>query len=257
MHTSHYRNPQELPAGAVLVVGSGQSGCQITEELYQAGRKVYLCTGGGARAPRRYRGKDFAWWAVKLGILDKTVNELDSPAERFKANPHVTGRYGGRSLNLHQFALDGVTLLGRLQDASGSKVFLASDLKENLMKADQAAAELLKGIDAFIEKSGMEAPEDEEPELRAGYEAEVITELDLGAAGITSVIWATGFTYDFNWIKFSILDEYGYPRQERGVTEYPGLYFVGLHWLHTLKSGLFAGVGDDAAHIAKHMASLS
>jgi putative flavoprotein involved in K+ transport len=255
IHSSLYRNPDGLPPGAVLVVGSGQSGCQITEELYQSGRKVYLCTSSARRAPRRYRGKDFTWWFLNMGVADDTVETLDSPEERFEANPHVTGKDGGHTLNLHQFAKDGVTLLGRLKDASGSKVWMEEDLHENLAAADKFAAEFKKGIDKFIEKTGIDAPEEDQPELRAGYEAEVITELDLESAGISSIIWATGYSFDFSWVRFPIFDEYGYPVQERGVTEVPGLYFLGLHWLHTIKSGLFLGVGEDAAHIAEHIAS--
>lgn len=257
VHSSRYRNPEGLPPGAVLVVGSAQSGCQITEELYQSGRKVYLCTSGVGRAPRRYRGKDFTWWLDQMGVIDDTVEGLDSPAERFDPNPQVTGKDGGHTLNLHQFALDGVALLGRLEGASGSKVSMAEDLHENLAAADKFAAQLKKGVDKFVTKTGMAAPEENEPELQAGYDSELITELDLAAEGITSIIWATGYDFDFGLAKFPIWDEFGYPVQERGVTEIPGLYFLGLHWMYTLKSGLFIGIAEDAAHVAEHMAERS
>jgi putative flavoprotein involved in K+ transport len=255
-HSSRYRNPERLRPGAVLVVGSGQSGAQITEELYQSGRKVYLSTSSVGRAPRRYRGRDFTWWLDKSGFLDQTVDDLESPAERFDPNPHVTGKDGGHTLNLHQFALDGVTLLGRLEGASGAEVRVADDLHENLAAADKTATELKKGIDTFIEKAGIDAPEDDRRALEAGYEAEGIRELDLESAGVTSVIWATGYTYDYSsLVKLPIWDEFGYPKQERGVTARPGLYFLGLHWLHTLKSGLFYGIAEDAAHVAEHIAA--
>jgi putative flavoprotein involved in K+ transport len=257
LHSSLYRNPERLPPGPVFVVGSGQSGCQITEELYQSGRKVYQCTSGVGRAPRRYRGKDFTWWLDNMGFVDQTVDQLDSPAERFNPNPHVTGKDGGHTLNLHQFALDGVTLLGHLEDASGSTVRLADDLMENLKAADKGATQIKKGIDKFIKKAGIDAPEADKRELRAGYESEVITELDLASAGVSSIVWATGYDYDYGLVKFPIFDEFGYPVQERGVTEQPGLYFLGLHWMHTLKSGLFAGIGEDAAHVAEHIADRS
>lgn len=253
MHSSQFRNTRELPPGAILVVGSGQSGAQIAEELYQSGRKVYLSTGSAGRVPRRYRGKDTTWWMEKMGLGDKTVDSLPSPDARFKGNPHVSGKEGGRTLNLHQFARDGVTLLGRLEGARGSRVSVAPDLVENLSKADKFAAELKEGIDKFIEKSGIEAPEENQPELRDGYEAEVITELDLESAGVKTVIWATGYAFDFSWVEFPIFDEFGYPVQQRGVTEVPGLYFLGLHGLYKIKSGLLSGVGDDAAHIAEHI----
>ncbi len=257
IHSSQYQNPDALPPGAVLVVGSGQSGCQIAEELNQNGRKVYLCTSSVGRAPRRYRGKDFVEWFVKMGIADDTVDDLDSPAERFSPNPHVTGKDGGHTINLHQFVRDGVTLLGRLKNANRSEIELEDDLMDNLSAADQFASELKKGIDKFIEKAGIDAPEENHKELNDGYDCEVITELDLESEDISSIVWAVGYNFDFSWIKFPIFDEFGYPIQKRGVTEQPGLYFLGLHWLHTIKSGLFAGVGDDAAYIAEHIANKS
>jgi putative flavoprotein involved in K+ transport len=254
VHSSQYRNPQALPPGAVLVVGSGQSGCQIAEELYQQGREVYLSTGRAGRLPRRYRGKDVFYWARELGVFDRTVDKLSSPEERFAANPQLTGNDGGRTLNLHQFALDGVMLLGRLQDADQSKLSLADDLMDNLVAADQFAAEFKQGVDQFIEANGIHAPQEFEPELRAGYDAKVITELDLESAGITSIIWATGYSFDYSWVKFPIFDDAGYPVHQRGVTAQPGLYFIGLQWLHTPKSSLFLGIADDAAHVAAHIA---
>lgn len=254
IHSSQYQNPDALPPGAVLVVGSGQSGCQIAEELNQSGRKVYLCTSKVGRAPRRYRGKDFIKWLDEIGMIDNTVDTLDSPEERFSPNPHVSGKNGGRTLNLHRFARNGVTLLGRLKNARRSKIELEEDLMDNLAMADQFASELKKGIDTFIEKAGIDAPEENHQELNDGYDCEVITELDVESEDITSIIWAVGYDFDFSWIKFPIFDEFGYPIQKRGVTEQPGLYFLGLHWMHTLKSGLFLGVGDDAAHIAGHIA---
>ena len=172
IHSSEYHNPQSLPSGAVLVVGSGQSGCQIAEELYQQGRNVYLSTGRAPRMPRRYRGKDIFFWGDKLGIFDRTVDQLTSPAQRFVANPQFTGKDGGRALNLHQFALDGVRLLGHLQDADGTRLAIANDLKDNLAAADKPAAEIRKGIDRFIQAAGIDAPEEDVPELRAGYESE-------------------------------------------------------------------------------------
>lgn len=254
LHSGEYRNPGALPSGPVLVVGSAQSGCQIAEELYQSGRKVYLCVGSAGRAPRRYRGKDITWWLDRIGFFDRTVDKLPSPKAKFAGNPHVSGKDGGHSLNLHQFARDGVVLLGRIQDARDGKILLAPDLNENLAKVDKFEADLLKGIDDLIEKNRLDAPHENVPQLRDGYEAELITELDLKAAGIASVIWAMGYKFDFSWIHLPIFDEDGYPVQERGVTKYPGLYFLGLPWLHTVKSGLFLAVGDHAAYIASHIA---
>lgn len=253
VHSSQYRNPQGLPPGAVLVVGSGQSGCQIAEELQQQGRNVYLCTGRAPRLPRRYRGRDIFWWAEQMGVLDQPVTKLPSPAARFAAHPQLSGRDGGHSLDLHQLARDGVTLLGRLRDADRTRLVIGEDLMENLAQADKFAIEFAQAIDEFIAQSGIQAPPDDAPELRAGYDCEIVTALDLDAAGITSIIWAGGYTFDFSWIKFPLFDEFGYPVQQRGVTAQPGLYFVGLHWLFALKSALFAGVGDDAAHVVQHI----
>lgn len=249
-----YRNPDQLPPGAVLVVGSGQSGCQITEELHAQGRKVYLATGRGPRLLRRYRGKDLFFWADKLGILHKKVEKLDSLAERFVANPHISGKDGGKTHNLHQFARDGVTLLGHMIDAQGSGVLFAADLMENLAAADKSETEIRKAIDTYVAEHGLDVDEAEPAlELKDGYDSRVITELNLDAAGITSVIWTTGLKVDFSWIDLPIFDEYGYPVHRRGVTQEPGLYFVGLLWLHVARSSLLFGVGEDARHIAQHI----
>jgi putative flavoprotein involved in K+ transport len=251
LHSGEYRNPEGLPPGAVLVVGTGQSGCQIAEELYQSGRKVYLCVGGSAgRAPRRYRGKDITWWLVQTGFFSRTVDQLPSPKARFGANPQVSGKAGGHTLNLHKFAREGVTLLGRYAGAEGGKVYLTPDLYEKLEKIDKFEIDMLKGIDEFIARNGFDAPEETLPQQVDGYEAPIITELDIRAAGITSLIWSGGYKFDFSWVHLPVFDEDGFPVQQRGVTVFPGLYFLGMPWLHTLKSGLLLGVGEDAAYIA-------
>lgn len=258
MHSHQYRTPDALPSGAVLVVGSAQSGCQIAEELYESGRKVYLVVGNALRMPRRYRGKDIMWWADKLGILGRTPDKLPSLKARFAGNPHVSGKGGGRTLNLHKFARDGVVLLGRLQGVRDGKIVLAPDLKETLDKVDEFAANLIMGIDGYVQATGMDAPVDNETreaELSKGEAYDEILELDLKAAGITTVIWATGYKFDFSWVQLPVLDDDGFPVQERGATKYPGLYFLGLPWLHTQKSGLLFGVGEDAEHVASHIAA--
>jgi putative flavoprotein involved in K+ transport len=254
LHSSQYRNPAALPPGAVLVVGSAQSGAQIAEELYQSGRKVYLSVGGSGRGPRRYRGQDITWWLNEIGFNDVTVDKLPSPKAKFGGSAQASGRGGGHTLNLHQFARDGVVLLGRMEAVQGDKITLAPDLKENLAKTDKFEADLLTRIDEYIEKSGLDVPQENVPQLQDGYEADRITELGIVSAGITTVIWATGYKFDFSIVKVPVLDEDGYPVQRRGVTRYPGLYFVGLPWLHTNKSGLLFGVGDDAAHIVADIA---
>ena len=255
VHSGEYRNPSSLPDGSVLVVGSGQSGCQIAEELYQSGRKVFLSVGSAGRAPRRYRGKDIFKWLLLTGFLDRTAEQLPSPAFRFAGNPQVSGLDGGRSLNLHQFARDGVVLLGRLKAGQANTIGFAADLQENLAKVDKFEADLLRMINGYIEQTGLDAPLEILPILRDGYEAETISELDLRSAGITSIVWAMGYDFDFDLVKLPAFDGSGFPVQRRGVTEFPGLFFVGLPWLHVQKSGLLLGVGEDADNrlaIASH-----
>jgi len=255
LHSNNYRNPWVLPPGGVLVVGSAQSGCQIAEELYQSGRRVYLCVGGAGRVPRRYRGKDVYEWMHLSGFLDRTVNNLPNPKVKFAGNPHVTGKDGGRTLNLHQFARDGVVLLGRLQDGSEGTLWLASDLKENLAKADKFEADIVKMVDNYIVQTGLQAPPEDLPALRDGYDAKEITELNLNTAGVTTIIWAQGYGFDFGLVKLPILDGDGFPIQKRGITDFPGLFFVGLPWLYKYKSGHLLGVGDDAEFIASAIAA--
>ena len=250
LHSSEYHNPEALPVGAVLVVGSAQSGCQIAEELYQQGRKVYLSVSSAGRLPRRYRGKDVTRWLEEIGFADMTVDKLPSPKAKFRGSVHGTGKDGGHTINLHQFARDGVVLLGHIESVHEERIVLVPDMHENLANADKVEADFVKQVDDYIEKNGLDVLEESLPELRDGYELELIPELDLKSAGITSVIWATGYRFDFSLVKLPIVDEDGYPLQKRGVTAYPGLYFIGLPFLHTLKSGLLSGVGDDAAHIA-------
>ena len=255
-HTSDYRNPGQLPPGAVLVVGSGQSGCQIVEELHLSGRKVYLSVGGTGRMPRHYRGKDITWWFFKSKMGELTVNQLASPKDKFIENPQVSGARGGHSINLHQLIRQGVVLLGHVRDGQGMKISLAPDLRESLAKSDQFETEMLKRIDDIIAQSGQDVPEEKPPErLQDGYAAEIITELDLKAAGITSIIWAMGFRFDPSLVKLPAVDDDDYPIQKRGVTQYPGLYYIGMPWLYKRQSNLLYGVGEDAEHIAADIMS--
>jgi putative flavoprotein involved in K+ transport len=252
LHSSAYRNPASLPAGSVLIVGSGQSGTQIAEELYKDGKQVFLCTGSAGRAPRRYRGKDTFEWMYLVGFFDMTPDKLPIPEEHFAA-PHLSGTNGGHTLNLHQFARDGVTLLGHLRGAAGYQLSIAPDLYENLAKADGFELEGKKMIDGYIFANGLDAPEEEPPQLHDGYEQPIIEKLDLKANGINTVIWATGYTFDFGLVELPIHNEHGFPVQRRGITNYPGLYFVGMPWMPSLKTGTLAGVGEFAEHIASHI----
>ncbi len=250
LHSSDYRSPQATPPGAVLVVGSAQSGCQIADELYRSGRKVYLSVGSAGRIPRRYRGKDTIRWLVMMGFFDMKPDSLPSPRAKFAANPHLTGADGGRTLNLHEFARDGVTLLGHVQGASLDSVQLSADLHGSLAKVDEFEANLLRTIDAYIAKEGLDVAEETLTHLDDGYRAEEIREVRLQSAGITTVIWATGYKFDFGIVRLPIFDDDGYPLQDRGVTSYPGLYFMGLQWMYQRKSALLLGVGEDAEFVA-------
>ncbi|MBZ0278190.1 MAG: NAD(P)/FAD-dependent oxidoreductase [Anaerolineae bacterium] len=253
LHSSHYRNPNSLPPGAVLVVGSGQSGCQIAEELYQSGRRVYLSVSAMGRIPRRYRGYDGLYWAEKIGMLDRTSDKLPSPKAKFAGNPQVSGANGGHDLNLHQFARDGVTLLGHVQDVQDGKLILAPDLKENLAKTDQMEATFLQTVDEYIEKHQLNLPIQHVPQLRDAYDQPEILELDLQAAGITNVLWATGYTFDYSLVGLPVTDGDGFPITQRGVTSYPGLYFLGMPYLYKQKSGLLFGIGEDAEYMAEYI----
>lgn len=251
LHSDQYKNPQSLPTGSVLVIGSAQSGAQIAEELNHAGRKVYLSVSRAGRAPRRYRGEDVNKWQDLMGTYDRTVDQLPSPKAKFIGKPHISGKDGGHTINLHQFARDGVVLLGRVRGVHGDELLLASDLKENLANADEFEADVVQRIDDFIAKTGLRAPIDTLPALGDGFLQEDRNALKLKHANVTSVIWATGYEFDFSLVHFPVLDGDGYPIQERGVTAFPGLYFVGLPWLHDAKSGLLFGLEQDASHIAQ------
>ena len=255
MHSMDYKNPSSLPDGAVLVVGTGQSGAQIAEELYQSGRKVYLSIGSAGRVPRRYRGKDISDWLTRIGTFDTRVEELKSPQAKFQPHLQISGKNGGESLNLHQFARDGVVLLGHVRDARDGQIILAPDLKETLAKVDKFESETLKRVDDYITRAGLCVPPEDVPRLRDGYEHDQITELDLNATGVSTVILATGYTFDLRLVKLPVVDSDGYPIQKRGVTRYPGLYFLGLPWLYNRRSGILFGVGDDAVYLAAHIAA--
>lgn len=252
IHSDSYRDPAQLPEGGVLVVGSGQSGAQIAEELALAGRDVHLSTGGTGWYPRRHRGRDNSLWREEMGMFKDSVDTLTSPAARLSPVPMMTGRHGGRDISLWTLAATGVTLAGRFAGASGKTVRTTDDLDANMARSDDVARALMKRIDEFIRDRGIDAPP---AESHAFSSATVHREqdIDLRKAGIRSIVWATGYELDFSWVALPIFDDQGYPIQRQGVTAIPGLYFVGLHWMHTRGSGLIKGVGIDADHIAGHI----
>jgi putative flavoprotein involved in K+ transport len=252
MHASRYRSPQALPPGAVLVVGSAQSGSQIAEELYMSGRKVFLSVGRAGRVPRRYRGRDVWDWLNRMGFLDRTAEQAQPlPPGRFETVPHLSGTRGGHTINLHEFARDGVQLVGHMLSVQDGKARIAPDLMQTLAGADRAEAEVVKRIDGFIARAGIPAPEESLPVLKDGFDVPVLSEIDFRAGGITSVIWATGYRFNFQWVKPALFETDGFPVQQQGKTPCPGLYFIGLPWQQKMKSGLVLGIAEPAAVIAE------
>lgn len=249
LHSCDYRNAQALPEGAVLVVGSGQSGCQIAEDLHLAGRRVHLCLGGAPRTARFYRGKDVVDWLYEMGYYDMPVHEHPLKERvRAKANHYVTGRDGGRDIDLRKFASEGMQLYGRLEDVQGSRLSFAADLAKNLDQADAVAESIKNTIDKFIDSKGIAAPI--EPRYTPVWKPErEPLELDLAAAGVTSIVWSIGYRSDYRWIDVPVFDGRGYPGHQRGVTPAEGLYFLGLPWLYTWGSGRFSGVARDALYL--------
>ena len=254
-----YRNPADLAPGTVLVVGSGQTGGQIADDLRMSGRRVLLSVGGAMRVPRRYRGRDCVAWLDALGFFDRTPDMLDSPAQRFRAEVQVSGHDGGRTLSLHRLRREGVELLGRVTAADGKKMRLADDLRHNMEKADRFSRTFREGVDTFVERNAIDAPEPTGEELdgeppEGDWSVSHRPSIDLADENVATIVWATGFSFDFSWIDFPVRDKMGYPVTDRGATSVPGLYFMGLNWMVKRKSGLLFGVGDDARQVADHIA---
>ena len=258
MHSSAYKNPATLPPGAVLVVGTGQRAGPPAPPRPRPGRQPPL---GGARATRvarRYRGRDVVAWLHDMGHYDLPVH--DHPMRervRAKANQYVTGRDGGRDLDLRKFAREGMRLYGRLLDVRGSRLEFRDDLKANLDAADASSAKTKAAIDQHIAAHGLDAPT--EPPYRPWWEPPSgpdawCRELDYAAAGITAVIWSLGYRTDYRWVSLPVFDGSGYPTHQRGVTSAPGLYFLGLPWQYTWGSGRFSGVARDARYLADRVA---
>jgi putative flavoprotein involved in K+ transport len=250
LHSTEYRRPDALPDGAVLVVGSGQSGCQIAEELLQAGRRVYVAVGRWPWFPRRTRGHDLVHWAIQVGLMDETVDTLPSPMARLACNPAVSGNDHGHDCNARTLARDGAVLVGRLEGAEHARLRLGDGLHEALAAGDEFEATYRRRVDEHIAAHGLDEPEDE-PAAPPAVVPEPPRELDVHASGLTSVVWANGYRPNFSWIEPSVVDELGWPRQQRGAADVPGLYFVGIHWLHKRKSALLFGVGEDAEHVVE------
>lgn len=252
IHSSEYRNPSQLPEGAALVIGAGSSGVQIAEELRASGREVYLAVGPHDRPPRSYRGRDFVWW---LGVLNKW--EAATPPEGAE---HVTiavsGAHGGRTVDFRDLAASGITLVGRAAAYSDGRLHFDGDLRENIAAGDANYLGLLREADEYVARNGLVLPE--EPDAHElGPDPECVTdpllELDLEAAGITTIVWATGFTQDYSWLQVDAFDDRGQPCHQRGVTPEPGIFFLGLPWQSRRGSSFIWGVWHDAKFLVDHL----
>lgn len=251
MHSTAYRNPAQLPEGAVLVVGAGSSGAQIADELLRAGRKVYLSVGPHDRPPRAYRGRDFVWW---LGVLNKWDMEATPGADHVTIA--VSGAYGGRTVDFRRLAAEGMMLVGRTESWRDGVLHFAPDLAANIARGDANYLSVLDEADAFIARNGLDLPE--EPEARVigpdpACVSQPVLDLDLAAAGVASIVWATGFAFDYGWLKVDALDANGNPRHQRGVSSEPGFYFLGLPWQTRRGSAFIWGVWYDAKYVADHI----
>ena len=249
IHSNAYRNPRQLPDGAVLVVGAGSSGVQIADELLRSGKRVYLSVGPHDRPPRSYRGHDYVWWLGVLGKWDRQTAE--SGTEHVTIS--VSGAHGGHTVDFRRLAQNGITLLGMTKSFNDGVLSFASDLASNIAKGDANYLSVLDEADAYVARNGLNLPP--EPEARTIDPApdcvtHPIVELNLAEAEISSIIWATGFAFDFSWLKVDAFDEQGRPKHQRGVSTEPGVYFLGLPWLSRRGSSFIWGVWHDAKYLA-------
>lgn len=247
VHAGEYRNPRALPPGAVLVVGSGASGCQIAEELLAAGRQVFFAIGGHRRIPRRYRGHDVFWWRRELGHLDQRAE--DTAREQRQPPPLVTGIGGGHDVDIRRYAKDGMTLLGHVREVRDGRIALADDLEKSLAAGDRTFDEFTSAVDDYLQLRDINATE-ARTSVSPRITPKSVDALDIRASDIRSVVWATGYLLDFRWVGLPIFDARGEPVQHRGATSAPGIYFLGLAWMHKVKSSFLYGVGEDAEYLA-------
>lgn len=253
IHSAHYHRPAQLPEGAVLVVGAGSSGVQIADELQRAGRKVFLSVGAHDRPPRAYRGRDFCWW---LGVLGEWDAAIAKPG-REHVTIAVSGARGGHTVDFRALGHQGITLVGLTESFADGRVRFRDDLAENIANGDANYLAMLDAADDYIRRNGLDLPE--EPEARRRLPdpecvRQPLRELDLAAAGITSIIWATGYRVDFSWLQVDSFEPGGKPRHHRGVGHEPGIYFLGLPWLSRRGSSFIWGVWHDAKFVADHIA---
>jgi putative flavoprotein involved in K+ transport len=254
MHSFDYKNPNQLPKGAVMVVGAGASGAQIADELIQSGKRVFMSVGPHDRPPRSYRGRDNCWW---LGVLGKWELVAQEPGTEH-VTIAVSGAHGGHTVDFRRLATKGATLVGRTESYKDGVFSFAPDLAGNIAYGDANYLSVLDEADAYVDRNGLDLPE--EPEARV-FDPDPeclinpISELSLDEEGITSIIWATGFSRDYSWLKVDALDELGNPNHQRGVSPEIGVYFLGLPWQSRRGSTFIWGVWHDAKHIADYIAT--
>jgi putative flavoprotein involved in K+ transport len=250
---THYRNPAELPSGAVLIVGSGNSGCQIADELLRSGRRVFLAISRHTRAPRRYRGKDVIWWYENLGRFDVNIDTF--PGRRYPPTSIMTGVDGGYDLDPGRLGSAGASLLGRVLGINNGTLALADDAEQLLAAADQSYAAFIEAADklAATRAVGSELDQTEAPAPLPPLRVGSILTLNLREENIGTIIWANGYGFSFEWVQLPIFDARGAPIQQRGVTACRGIYFLGLHWMHTFRSAILPFVGRDASYLADHI----
>ncbi len=253
LHSNAYRNPGQLPDGAVLVIGAGSSGTQIADELLRAGRKVYLAVGPHHRPPRAYRGMDYCWWLGVLGEWD--VPTLDPKTAHITIS--VSGAHGGETVDFRELAHRGMNLTGMAESFQNGVLHFAPDLARNIAEGDADYLSVLDRADAYAERNGMDLPEEpgaREFLLDPACVTDPIRELDLAAQGIKTILWATGYAVDFNWLKLDVFGPDGRPIHHRGIAAEPGLYFIGLPWLSRRASSFIYGAWHDARYLADHIA---
>lgn len=255
IHSREYRRPSQLPDGATLVVGTGQSGVQIMDDFHLERRPVHLAVGPAPRSPRKYRGRDATDWLYDAGTYAVTIDRHPDPVKALtQTNHYMSGRDGGKEIDLRKYALEGVQLYGSVAGGSGTTMTFLPDLEQNLDDADKSYLGIRNQIDAWIASQGIDAPV-EPPFEKVWRPEKEITEVDLVAAGISSIIWAIGFRPDYSWLEVDCLDERGKPKFRRGVTDAPGLYFIGLGWLNTWGSGRFLGIDEDSRYLVEQIVS--
>lgn len=260
LHSAEYRNSDSLPHGAVVIVGSGQTGCQIAEDLLSAGRTVYLCTSKVGRVPRRYRGKDILEWWINMKFWDVKYDQLEDKSIARTAQPQVSGvgRYG-HTVSLQCLADKGAVIMGSLSSIEGDSIIVKDDAAAHIQFADGFSRRIKDDIDTYLERNGIKAPPPEndpadvpDPDSRS---ASKLQKINIRGKNISTIIWATGFKGNFNWLNLPVIDDEGNPIHQRGISPVEGLYFMGFPWLSSRKSGIIYGIEEDARFIADEISA--